>query len=584
MLYWNLNKYINNINKLKFRDHLKEIEDIVDFLFVLKYSNVFTGKTASIETKENICSLMYNKFYSRFPEEIDTFVKDVKILNEMYDELISKKKRSFSLIDKQKVPIFLLNTLNSIINDTSKESSTLNIDKREQSILLIGKILKDLLREKVEFTYVNTNEFASEDILSAYVNIDFFSNVIVDSWKYSRLSIKKDKIVYFKESGDFSKEKLYSQATFLELKTVRDFKGAFLASACKSNEVFYEQKKQYIHKQIEEYFYTNDFEQEYLGVSLKDWIKGYEVLYDLSVKSKNDKILLTEDTLKNIYKSSITNESSINIILKHLTFTTSSRDLYDSPLIKFGEEYLIHCRLIKAIDYSRSIISVLSHEQSRTDTGISQKGKNFEKYINNLVNKVFKKNSSGLKVEENGNTFEIDGLFYDRGVVVILEMKTQRQPENYIDFYKNQVELEKYIDKFNRNSNFFIENPEYIIDNLNLDAKEELTFRKIFVTNVSQKRTTYKGVYIIDEIDFYNFMNRQSPTIKCINNSEKKVVSMEIDSELYTGEPSVGQLIKLIENPFKRERVMKKIITRKIDFLGKETVEMFVLDDFIKNI
>lgn len=585
MMYWNLSKYRKNINKKKYIDHLKNIEDIDDLLFILKYSNIFTGKEATQETKNNVRNIIFYKYYSHFSEKIETFLNDIKILNEIYEELIREEERVISQINKQKLPILLINSLNYVIKDTSENANSINSDTRDYWIIFISKLLKKIYRDKITFKYIETSEKTPDDIISVFKDLDIFSSIIIDSWKYSELEIKQiDTGASFKEVGNFGKEQLYSLATFLELKEGREFKGSLLDDICKSEEMFYKQKKEYLSHQIEEYFYTTDFEQKYLGVSLSEWIKSYETLYELSIMSNDDKILLTEESIKKIYETNDISRSSIEIILKYLTFSTSSRDLYDSPLIKFGNEYLILPRLIEAIDFSRSIISLLSNEQNQNDTGISQKGKNFEKYIMDLVNKQFPINGSSLKLEKAGDTFEIDGLFYDQGTIVILEMKTQKQPENYIDYYKNQVDLEKYIEKFNRNADFFIQNPEHIYKKLNINEKINLNFQKIFVTNVSQKRVTYQDVYIIDEIDFFNFMNREAPSINYINNSIKKIICIPLEHELYTGEPSVEQLVKLIKNPFKRKRIEANIKTRKINFRGYQNIEIFVLDDFIKNV
>ncbi|WP_438478075.1 hypothetical protein [Streptococcus pluranimalium] len=582
MFYWNKNKYRNKINKQEFIVHLNEFDNIEEYLFVVKYAEVFTGNLATNDTKNSVQQLLFEKFYSKFPDKVNRFLNDILILNDLYKKLSESREAELSKVRQELLPLYLINSLNFVIETTQTKITAEASDHRDFWIDFVGKQLKILLRNKVEFKYIAVRDTVPDSLLRIFLDHHIFSSTIVDSWVYSELLISQaDGKLYFKEIGQFSIGKLYTQAIFLELKESRDFHGSLIHTFSGEEDKDFEHRKEYTYKQIEEYFYTDDFNQEYLGVSLNEWIMGYLTLYKISLMY-SEPTLLTEEILLSMYKANLIREESAKIILKNLSFSVSSRDLYDSPLIKFGHEFLLLPKFIESIDFSRSIFSLLSNVQNDFDTQISQKGKNFERHINSLVKYQFDICSSGLKVVEGQETYEIDGLFFDGGTVVVLESKTQKQPENYIDYAKNQLELKSYIQKFHRNADFFINNKDYIIKELKLDTNQEFTFIKVFVTNVSQMKYEIDGVYIIDEIDFSNFMRRRVPGLNIFSNFYKTQKCIELEPELYSGKATVQQFVNLIKNSKKRDRIRAKITTRQLHFMGHQNIEIFVLDDYIK--
>ena len=84
----------------------------------------------------------------------------------------------------------------------------------------------------------------------------------------------------------------------------------------------------------------------------------------------------------------------------------------------------------------------------------------------------------------------------------------------------------------------------------------------MFVSNVSQYNSKQDEVYIIDEIDFYNFMNRRTPQIHV---SEKgNIYSVDILPQLYSGEATIDQLLNLLQSNQKREFITQRIKNRNI--------------------
>ena len=93
----------------------------------------------------------------------------------------------------------------------------------------------------------------------------------------------------------------------------------------------------------------------------------------------------------------------------------------------------------------------------------------------------------------------------------------------------------------------------------------------MFVSNVSQYNSKQDEVYIIDEIDFSNFMNRRTPQIHI---SKKGIIhSIGILPQLYSGEATVDQLLNLLQSNHKRELIKQRIKYRNIQCnIGDKTI------------
>ena len=68
-----------------------------------------------------------------------------------------------------------------------------------------------------------------------------------------------------------------------------------------------------------------------------------------------------------------------------------------------------------------------------------------------MIEKVFSKFECNKKGKVNGQDYELDFVYKYNDELIFLEIKTQKQPENYYDFYRCIHDLDKYINNFNRN-------------------------------------------------------------------------------------------------------------------------------------
>lgn len=583
MKYWNTNKYKNKINTVEFYKHLYEAHDVNDYIKLLKLSGVFTSGNSSNGTKLIAKYILVKKFYILNEQIVNKFLFEVSILNQLYD-MIQIEKRS--LLDSTKKNILQLLYYAQAHYESFKNSNNRATDLSdgiEEIWLRLGDVLKDALRKKTVFKWeegASLTQSEIENIFSIFGHLNIFS-LIIDLWTYSDIEFKiYDNQIHIKEIGDFSIKRLYALATYLDLKDFRallacnpklDFDTKLEKSDVKQN------LYKLLEKQVKEYFYTKNFEEEYDGIKLRQWMDAYWLLYELCDESDERIVVISKNKLRELFFD----KGLPEYLLKQLIFKTSSRDLYDNPLIEFEEVYVLLSNLVLYTDFSRTILSVISKKQQSKETGINQKGRNFERHINGLAKKQFSKQSGGIKRNIDGETYEIDGIFFKDETLVILEAKTQNQPTNIIEFYKNQAELNNYIEKFKRNSKYFTENEKKIMaKKLGIYSSDIKRVINMFVSNVSQYNSKQDEVYIIDEIDFSNFMNRRTPKIHI---SEKgKIHSIDILPQLYSGEATIDQLLNLLQSNQKRELITQRIKSRNIQCnIGDKTISFsfMILED-----
>lgn len=526
--FWSFLEYKNKFGTDKYHEHLKTFLDKNDLekLFrVLKYSNILLKIHKEITDIEDFLlknsSIKFWNILQNFKnkKKIKNFFKEIEMLNHMYSE-ITEKVEEISIFN---ICNYVNKKLEEINDKIVKEGYTNeNLDNKESFILILSNFLKERLKNEKILKYVEDPNFNMIRVNKNY-NIlkDLYNfNYLTDIWKYSDLKIENN---YFKEIGEFGKNKIISQYQFLKKKEEKE-----------KSVSYYEE---FLLSQMKEYFYIEDISQEYSKISLKYWMRAYLILkkdvennlniikqyqskeeilklLTKSVTNKNiKKIIKNIKVLKKFHDSSLIKympellqsipREKAEIILDKFIFTKSSKDLYDSPIIEHEKGYIILPQILLGIDFSRALFSIISNSNVGN---IEQKGLNLESTVQKMIEKVFSKFECNKKGKVNGQDYELDFVYKYNDELIFLEIKTQKQPENYYDFYMCIHDLDKYINNFNRNVECY----------KNDDDKEKKFFKedyknikKIFISNVVYKITSIRNIFIIDEDDFFKFFKEQ---------------------------------------------------------------------------
>lgn len=578
--YWDIAKYKRKVGDNEFYQKLSGISDVDDYLRVLKYSEFFTTRNVSKEKK----ALQKEKIYDLFPRDkikIDNFFSNIKLLDSLDNEFENTVKKVSEFLKKRgsATALDFYNALNYNIynfykgNDYPKE---LVPDLQDTAIKLYTIILNEI--KKYSSRFVRSRQPLDSDALNNIVNAyqDYSRYFhIKDIWMYSEFkTITTPEGVVVNEVGEFSKKYLSSKINYLDDKEIREkeIKDSYSKTYEGILKLQYELAKQ----QISTYFYTKDFSQEYSGIALEKWMESYLKIVEITLKklkelddngrldpNRSNSSFLQYYSYKVLLEEFKTiDDRNYKLLLDSLIFNSESNkdravDLYDAPLILVEDDVFISPMLINSIDFSRAIISTLG----RKAKDLEKKGENCEKYLFELTKTNFDC-ITNLKSTGQNNS-EVDIIFYDDGKLVFVELKTQKQPESYYEYFKFLNEREKYLEKFNKNVDNTINNKFQVLKekfNLGNTDPEDIDIVKIFVSNVPSIEKFIDGIYITNEFEYSKFMKRE-----IINNSQNK--------EVFEGQASIVKLITLINSNNTSRLANERIDYRSMPMLfHKETV------------
>jgi hypothetical protein len=586
---WDMFSIEKDRNKSEILSYLNDLyrEKNYDKLIrVIKISGIYISydfrKIDEVQ-REKVTNFLNHTVKKDIPKRIDKLFYDISILKNIRGKVLKKAKENYEALPLEKQAYYLTLYINEYIAleiqksyDVKANPSDVS-DTNEVIISSFGIVLKDMMRKNLPFNISGKINDNDKPLIGKHLTVASelrAINNIIETWMFSDLEINfadnHHKFI-IQEVGEFGKNKLMSQIPFLDVKAA---KNSFInLMPIDDSNLILKMEKESLYNKITEYFYTKNFKQKYKGIPLDEWVTAYWCLYEISwrkVKSNNEVasvIYFSNSEWKNLLLNGGVSKSYVDILLKKLTLSTKGKDLYDCPLISFGDGLACLPYLILLIDISQSLMSQLGIDEDETKSRLNKKGKNFEIHIESLTKKQIKTFIPNLKRKENNTFYELDLIFLVEDNLFIIESKTQKQPGNHRDFYRNQEELREYIHKFNRNVNYFINNKihkDYIMKRLGVNKVNNVY--KLFVSNVYQSVNFLDGVYVIDEINYYNFMHRHAPVFHYFNPIEKNFTTVSYDSDLYTGEMTSSQFLSLINSKRSNDRLQKRIGIRRIDF------------------
>ncbi|QQK76109.1 hypothetical protein HUG15_11430 [Salicibibacter cibarius] len=599
MEYWDVYELKSNRNKKCFIEYLEELlkTENYDALFrAIKSSGVYIAydpKTTIDEKQvELVTNFIMDNLYMLSPERVDSLLKEVKTLQELRDSVLKKVNKTYKLISKQKQPYYLIEYINKFFAERSEVELYINsdfsdiLDLNEEIIMSLGIILKDMSSRKIPFLVTNDPSSNEYYLIGKHLEVATelrCINNIIEMWMFGDIEINENGengLLEIREVGNWGKKVLMSKIPFLDLKETKNVN----MNKGYNSEIF--NKRKVLENKIKEYFYTQDFLQKYKGIPLKDWINSYWCLYEYSLRlGTNPNIIhhsITE--WEYILMNAGVSEVHVSNLLNQLTFTKSSRDLFDAPLIKFSDGLVCITNMIPYIDISRALMSQLGIQEDENNKfgSFNQKGGNFENHIELLTKKNISKVIPNLKRSVKKNElYEVDLIFQLEGNLFFVEAKTQKQPVSHKDYKRNQEELFSYIKKFNRNVNYFMNSEtekKLIMKELGMEKIEKVY--RIFVTNVYQVLSFLEGVYITDEINYFCYMNRRPQAIH-IESVTKRTFTKYLDPHLYQGDITSDQFLSMITNDEQNNRLIKRIGIREVDL--KEQLNLIHTCYYIKN-
>lgn len=486
------------------------------------------------------------------------YSRDGKMLSSKKKAIEKQIKRYISYIKNQNIDTLqLLKYVNDIIWDNvtrDYESKTFQeqiIVSNENIILGIGTLLRyGLLKEHNEGKSIISSKKYMQimESMQAYNAV----NDIIRNWIFGDVTLKRKhlSLLYIYENYGIISDRIISIREYISLNAAKETK-TVLAYPDNSNEInIYENS---LREKVAEFFYTKDFQEEYIGITLEEWIKIYAFFYDFA-HHKNGIIRIDKQQLIKLLEKKF-DKNTISVVLEALTFDEKSNDLFSSFLIEQEEDYLILPSIIKVTEPLKSMMSLFTKHKYGE---ISKKGNSFENYIRNILYSVNAQSyiESNLLTHHNGESYELDILLYLNSTLFVFECKTQFQHEDVRGYYRNVLEIEYYLSKFKRNLEYFTKEKSGQ-DSLNNRFKKKISdfnvrnvkVVPIFVSNISYPFVKQDNVYVLDAIRLYNYFEKKPPLIHYIDNISKTYYPIgQMSPKLFDGNISDSNFVYYLEN------------------------------------
>ena len=519
--------YLNYINKTKNEEEILRVLKYSGFFVTDRNETLFSNDTRHIIkswVKDNLSSNSYKKFRRLYKEgdrlnkkreQIKNDILKFKLMKGSYLNLVERCNDQISInLDK--------------LNETSSvDEKQQYLVSSENIILGLGTLLRDeSIISKLNY-YQNVDDKEANDIL-VLIQLLNIVNDIIGNWMFGDVKVNTRLFnkLYISENYGIITDRILSFLEYYNLNSAKTLKD----SDSETEIVKYSNS---FREKLKEFFYSDDLNEEYLGIKLERWVLIYTYFYKLAINEKN--VLRIEiEKLKNDLLQNKFSACEINAIFNHLVFGKSKNDLFSSFLIEYKNFIILIPSIIKMIEPLKSLMVLCTNNNE-----ISKKGSKFEDYIHNLLLKYNHSAIHNVKTSSNGESYELDIILHIDNTLFIFECKTQFQHDNVRGYCRNIQELDYYIDKFKRNLKYFTkdENGKKSINSklkdINCNIKN-IKVVPILLTNISYPFVKREGIYILNNIKLYNFITANPPVIHYFDTiNEKYFIIGMVSPELF---------------------------------------------------
>ncbi len=526
---------------------------------------------------ETIHSLISDKEETKKLKEFQT---EIMIINSLYKKLIDDYVSPI----EQQIPedihvaayvialeLFLSNDIKRL-----KYKSELNnnrADYFENVAESSGNVLQYLLKYK-QFPLENSERKIDFEITKAafsHIRSSEYReilDILREAWSYFEVDINQNSIITATSKGDRTMGKQISHMKFLDVRNAKQArhgynkhqlygKGSTISKTRKlPPKDFISYNERMTCEFIEEYFSTRDLELKFLDISIAEFIRAYSIISiecELFMKKRKLNSRYTQISINDVCVSKTKKKwiylfvewglthKNAEKIFDALVFDKHSKDLFDCPLLKVGEEYIVLPSIASITDPSRALLSNLKSKEVK----INIKGELFEEQIRTTFQRA------GIQfIHLEKKDYECDAVFSLNNDVFFVEAKHLNDPTSYREYMRNLNEIHDAMNQLNRIVDYYEkeENLESIQNRLGINSINSI-FR-IVVTNTSQgEKLKIEGVYAIDDIGFSGYLLRRPPRKHLMH--KDSFYSTPVFNEYYEGVPNSKQFIDFLENnPF----------------------------------
>ncbi|MDP9524052.1 hypothetical protein [Pseudomonas putida] len=284
----------------------------------------------------------------------------------------------------------------------------------------------------------------------------------------------------------------------------------------------------------------------YHGLTMREWLRGYASLHLIIGLKAEETPLATYGLaeLEQHFRDYDIPESRIPTLIDHLTFGRNSRDLYDSPLIRYqGDKFVVLTEAFKASNLPTVILSRLSSLETQFD----QKGKGFEKKVVEFL-KGCGHNCKTTDFSYEGAPYEYDALLLLDDTLFLIECKNRTLSGNhavsarrYANFVGDTVEQIKRLEA-GLNAR-----PD-VVQSLFGRKLADLTIVPVILNSLTYSSPALNGVYNTDYSAFSKFFKDKAITASAYQDGKR--IEKKVLHQLWEGErPTAAEFVKYLSQP-----------------------------------
>lgn len=545
---------IKNLLRDKPKNFIVLIEELLfdrkydELIKIIKRSEIAidkfgSGKSRNKEYKK-ICDILCN---INGEEVIDTFFADVNLINGLYKVFYRKY---MTPLEENIPPEFqfssLLINLQLIMEKRqSFESKTplfdITVGELESAVSHATTIIKFFYYKNYHLEHGSVPEKVIEENRRHFESIQLRKSLddLTTLWSLYDLKLYKNslgQITFDVDEVEDIFNKTSSQLSYLDIKNNKMCRQAF--------DSFYKIKKDTYMSNAAEFIYEHynikNLQQQINGIALSEYIIAYKVIHELGIKSEqeqrrqsdysidNNLIIIRDYKIKKKMIKSGIRSNNVDLLLEFLTFSARySVDLYDTPLFKLGNNYVLLPFIARTTEPAAAIFSNFISK----DIELNIKGDNFEKKIKDIL---LKSNiqSRSYKKSVNGVEYQCDLVFKLKDIVYFCELKHFKQPLTFWDYaivkdkiYEASIQFDRIYDFYSKDAQW----EEIKRDFELMEGYTSIKTRKLIVTNISMNaKFTINETKITSEYKFYTYFNQIRPAMHHGRIGSMKTVKLDV--------------------------------------------------------
>ena len=304
------------------------------------------------------------------------------------------------------------------------------------------------------------------------------------------------------------------------------------------------------------YDIANDDERP-CGLRLAEWLRGYSVFKLLAHDrnkacggAENLTFFLPREELTGILSKCGLVAEAADTFIKIVTLKSSSRDLFDCPLIKVADGSLMFFSpALLTANLTRIILSSIAN----LGDPLSRKGKAFERCIRTFFEGMGLE-VGAFKVNKEGAEYEYDVVLHWDDYIFVFECKNHSL-SNYhpVQAYYFELEARSNAKQVTRLTEALLQYPEILSERFNVDVTTKKLVPCVLNSLPYSLPGKVEGVYFTDTSALKRFFEERYCYIKTphqVTKDLKVLHRMAIHSQWEADHPSPEDLIKQLEDPF----------------------------------